>query len=106
MTLQDEPTTPSTKWIDRLLTWGLVVVIPLVGVIGFVLLTSVKHAPPGTPMRGSERVVAAPEIDAGPPTVVLGGARREPCAGERAPKADDRPCRTPAATPADATTIH
>jgi hypothetical protein len=106
MTLQNESTTPSTTWIDRLLTWGLIVVIPLIGVIGFGLLTNVKHSPPGTPMKGSERVVAAPEIAAGPPTVVLSRANAQPCTAESAGTAKDRSCGTSAATGRDAATIH
>jgi len=104
MTLKDEPTAPWASWTDRLLTWGLIVVIPLVALLGFGLLTSVKHAPPGTPMKGSDRVVAAPEAAAGPPTVTLAPASASPCAA--AADAKDRPCEAHATNGRNDATIH
>ena len=82
-----EPKSSWTEVADRLLTWGMVITIPLIGVFGFGLLTTVKHPPPGPTAGVSGSVLAAPEVTDQRPSVELKHAIVGPCA-------------TPAATPA------
>lgn len=87
---------------DRLLTWGMVITIPLIGVFGFGLLTTVKHSPPGPTAGVSGSVLAAPEVTAARPSVELKHAAVVPC--PPAPIKSAVPCTPPA--PADSATFH
>ena len=101
-TLIFEPKSSWTELADRLLTWGMVITIPLIGVFGFGLLTTVKHSPPGPTAGVSGSVLAAPEVTAERPSVELKHAAVGPC--PPAPMQSAVPCTRPA--PADSATFH
>ena len=49
----------------------MLVTIPVIGILGFALLTSVRHAPVAGVPPGSRPYIAAPEIAPGPPSLEL-----------------------------------
>ena len=100
--LISEPKSSWTEVADRLLTWGMVITIPLIGVFGFGLLTTVKHSPPGPTAGVSGSVLAAPEVTAERPSVELKHAAAVPCAP--APPNSRVPCAHPARL--DAGSLH
>ena len=79
----------------------MIVTIPVIGILGFGLLTSVKHAPVGSVAPGSRPYLAAPEIAAGPPAVELKHAAAAPCAAGTTALPAGKPCaaQAPAPTP-------
>ena len=99
--LISEPKNSWTELADRLLTWGMVITIPLIGVFGFGLLTTVKHSPPGPTAGVSGSVLAAPEVTAERPSVELKHASA-PCAAVSSTAT--LPCARPA--PVDAGSLH
>jgi len=100
--LISEPKSSWTEVADRLLTWGMVITIPLIGIFGFGLLTTVKHSPPGPTAGVSGSVLAAPEVTDTHPSVELKHALA-PCPAAAAPTAA-APCARP--VPIDGATFH
>lgn len=92
MSLDPEPKSEWTERADRLLTWGMVIAIPLIGILGFGMLTSVKHTPVKAPPKGQERVLAAPEIDSPRPSVELKHAPLPRCPQSATPANGSAPC--------------
>ena len=97
-------------WADRAFTWGMLIAIPVVGVVGFALLTSIKHPhagelpAPGTPPPHRATLLAAPELDGALPSVQLGKTAppgRTACADGAVPSGG-APCERPAAPAAAA----
>ncbi len=70
----------------------MIVTIPVIGILGFGLLTSVKHAPVGSVAPGSRPFLAAPEIAAGPPAIELKRAAAAPCAPGTTATPAGKPC--------------
>jgi hypothetical protein len=92
-------------WADRVFTWGMLIAIPVVGVVGFALLTSIKHPRAGelqdatTPAGHRATLLAAPELESPLPSIQLGKAtvpKGRVCPGHEAPS-DAAPCERPAA---------
>lgn len=100
--LISEPKNSWTELADRLLTWGMVITIPLIGVFGFGLLTTVKHSPPGPTAGVSGSVLAAPEVTDVRPSVELTHPAAAPCVTPAANSA--APCVHPA--PVTAGSLH
>lgn len=83
----------------------MLVTIPVIGVLGFTLLASVRHEPVGSVPPGSRPYIAAPEIAPGPPSVELRHAKAPAaCLPGRTASGAERECapraQIPAAAPA------
>jgi len=76
----------SPRWVDRLLSWGVLATVVAVALIGLALLTTARHPTPTHSATGGTVLMAQP-IDSALPTVQLG----------RRPTGTD-PCAQPAAT--------
>jgi hypothetical protein len=103
--LQPEAEGEWPAWADRVFTWGMLIAIPVVGVGGFALLTTIEHPRAGelpaatTPAPHRATLLAAPELDSPLPSVRLGKAAAPKgglCPGHGA-ASDAAPCDRPPA---------